>query len=241
MSDRPENAARIAAMIDHTLLKPNAMARDVEAYCVQALEHGFASVCVNPIHVPLVAERLHGSKVKTCSVVGFPLGAIPPMLKAGEAAWACENGADEIDMVIDIGSMLAGEHQAVEADIRAVREASPGRVLKVIIETCFLGKAQKEEACRIAEAAGADFVKTSTGFGSGGATEDDVRLMRGIVGDRLGVKASGGIRTPEDFDLMVAAGANRIGASAGLAILKETGGDGTPVAADADTGGRSSY
>ena len=215
----------LAPLIDHTLLKPEASEAELRRYCAEAREHGFASVCVNPIHVPLVAGLLRGSAARTCSVVAFPLGATTPADKAAETANAVRNGADEIDMVIAIGALREGRADAVRDDIAAVRAACPGRVLKVIIETCLLDDAQKRLACRLAAEAGADFVKTSTGFSTGGATAADVALMRAVVGDALGVKASGGIRTRAVAEAMIAAGATRIGASSGVALV--TGGPAT--------------
>lgn len=221
----PVTAASLAPLIDHTLLRADASQTDVRRYCAEAAEHGFASVCVNPVHVALVSKALAGSGVKTCSVVGFPLGATTPADKAAEAAHAIENGADEIDMVIDIGALREGRLDAVAADIAAVRAATQGKILKVIIEACLLDDDQKRAACRISAEAGADFVKTSTGFSTGGATEADIALMRGVVGDALGVKASGGVRTFAQAEAMIAAGATRIGASSGVALLTGAGGD----------------
>ena len=212
-------AAALVSLIDHTILKPEATAADVERFCREALRFGFASVCVNGVFVPLVAGRLHGSRVATCAVVGFPLGAMMPAAKAGEAAAAVAAGAREIDMVLHVGGLKAGEFKAVEADIAGVRRASGPALLKVIIETCLLTDDEKRTACRLAVAAGAAFVKTSTGFGAAGATPDDVSLMRATVGPDIGVKASGGIRTRADAERMVAAGASRIGASASVAIV----------------------
>lgn len=209
----------LARLIDHTILKPEASRDDVSRHCDEALAHGFASVCVNGVHAGFVAQRLKGSAVKTCAVLGFPLGASGAESKAREAAILVAAGADELDMVLDIGALREGDLARVEADIRAVRAACPGKVLKVILETVLLNDAQKEAACRIAVEVGADFVKTSTGFSTGGATIDDIRLMRRVVGDKLGVKASGGIRDAETALAMVEAGASRIGASASVAII----------------------
>ena len=189
--------------------------------CREAVEHRFASVCVNPRWVPTVAGALAGSGVATCSVIGFPLGAIPTAVKAQEAAWVVAAGATEVDMVIDIGALKDGDTDAVRADIAAVKQACGPALLKVIIETCLLTDAEKVTACRLSVQAGADFVKTSTGFSTGGATAADVALMRDTVGDALGVKASGGVRTREDALKMLAAGASRIGASSGLAIVAD--------------------
>jgi len=214
----------LAGLIDHTVLKPDASRADVARHCDEALTHGFASVCVNGVHVRFVAERLKNSTVKTCAVLGFPLGASGAESKAREAAFLVEAGADELDMVLDIGALREGDLARVEADMRAVRAACPGKVLKVILETCLLDNAQKEDACRIALEVGADFVKTSTGFSIGGATIDDVSLMRRVVGEALGVKASGGIRDAQTALAMVQAGASRIGASASVAIVSGASG-----------------
>jgi len=212
----------IAGLIDHTLLKPDATRNDILRLCREAKQYGFAAVCVNPYWVRLAAAELGGSPVKVCTVVGFPLGANTTEVKRAETAAAVRDGAREIDMVLNIGELRAGELAAVEADIRAVVEAAHqgGALVKVILETALLTDEQKLAGCRCAEAAGADFVKTSTGFGPAGATEHDVALMRAAVGDRLGVKAAGGIRTLEDLKKMVAAGATRIGASASVRILE---------------------
>jgi deoxyribose-phosphate aldolase len=227
-------------LIDHTNLKADATRADVERLCDEALEHDFAAVCVNAVWVELCAKRLAGSSTRVATVAGFPLGAALPEVKAYEAARAIERGAREIDMVINIGALLDADEKAVADDIRAVREAcgdakrcldeargfvavsvSGGIVLKVIIETCYLKDAQKRTACRIALREGADFVKTSTGLGPGGATADDVKLMRRVVGPEMGVKAAGGIRDAATFWTMVRAGANRIGTSAAVAIMRE--------------------
>ncbi|APF36773.1 deoxyribose-phosphate aldolase [Chelatococcus daeguensis] len=209
----------LARTIDHTILRADATRADIAQVCREAREHGFFSVCVNPVHVPDVAAALAGSDVVTCAVVGFPLGATPSLLKAAEARWVVAAGAREVDMVIDVGALKEGREGDVGADIAAVREACGPALLKVIIETCLLSDAEKEVACRLAVAAGADFVKTSTGFGKAGATVEDVALMRRVVGRGIGVKASGGIRTREDALRMLAAGASRIGASASVAIV----------------------
>ncbi|MBN1916736.1 MAG: deoxyribose-phosphate aldolase [Verrucomicrobia bacterium] len=209
-------------LIDHTNLKPDATRADVERLCDEALEHSFAAVCVNPVWVELCAERLAGSNTRVATVAGFPLGATLPDAKAFEAARSVERGAHEIDMVINIGALLEGDEKAVAADTRVVREACAGGiVLKVIIETCYLSDAQKRTACRIALSEGADFVKTSTGLGPGGATAADVSLMRRVVGPEMGVKAAGGIRDAATFWTMLRAGANRIGTSAAVAIMRE--------------------
>lgn len=216
------SGAQLALLIDHTILKPDATQAQVRQFCDEAREHGFRSVCVNSIHVPLVAEQLRGSEVRVCAVVGFPLGAMPSAIKAAETAQAVGFGAQEIDMVIPIGALRDGHRDAVRADIAAVRAACPGAVLKVIIETCLLSDDEKRAACRLSVEAGADFVKTSTGFSTSGATVADVALMRAAVGPAIGVKASGGVRTLEAVQEMVAAGASRIGTSSGIAIVTAT-------------------
>ena len=222
----PRTSIDLARLIDHTILKPEASRADVARHCEEARAHGFASVCVNAVHTGFVAGLLAGSGVKTCTVVGFPLGAGSGEAKAAETALAVAAGADEIDMVLDIGALREGDAERVAADIAAVRAACPGKVLKVILETCLLDDAQKELGCRLSQQEGADFVKTSTGFSTGGATVADVALMRRVVGPDMGVKASGGIRTAEIALAMVEAGATRIGASASVAIV-----GGTPAAA----------
>ncbi len=206
-------------MIDHTILKPDATASEVARFCDEARANGFRAVCVNPVHVAFVAGRLAGSAVRTCSVVGFPFGATTSDVKAAEATRAIADGAGEIDMVIAIGALKEGRLEMVRNDIAAVRRATAGAVLKVIIETAMLTDDEKRAACRIAGGVGADFVKTSTGYGGGGATVEDVALMRREVGPGIGVKASGGVRTREAADAMIAAGATRIGTSSGLAIV----------------------
>jgi deoxyribose-phosphate aldolase len=211
-----------AKLIDHTILKANATQAEVEQVLAEAKQYGFASVCINPRWVPLAAKALKGTQSGICTVIGFPLGASTSAVKAFETKDAIENGATEVDMVISIGNLKAGEFEAVESDIRAVVDAAKGKVLvKVIIETCLLTEEEKITACRLAVKAGADFVKTSTGFSSGGATVEDIALMRKTVGPKIGVKASGGIRSRADFDKMVEAGASRVGASASVAICKE--------------------
>ena len=207
----------LAKMIDHTLLKPNATAQQIKTLCDEAKEYHFCSVCVNSGRAALAKECLAGSDVKLCVVVGFPLGCT--VVKAAEAGAMTALGADEIDMVLDVGAAKDGNWDAVEADIRAVRAACPGKVLKVILETCLLTDEEKVKACAICKKAGAAFVKTSTGYSKGGATVEDVRLMRETVGPEMGVKASGGIRTYEDAVAMIEAGANRLGASAGIKII----------------------
>lgn len=218
--------SRLAAMIDHTLLRADATREEILQVCAEARSHGFASVCVNGSWVPLVARELRGTAVKTCTVVGFPLGAMATAAKVFESEEAIRCGATEVDMVLAIGLLRAGEELAVEKDIRAVAEACHrnGAILKVILETALLNDAQKTAGCRLAVAAGADFVKTSTGFSKGGATAADIALMRRTVGPGVGVKASGGIRTLADARTMIAAGANRIGASASVRIVQESTG-----------------
>lgn len=209
----------IAAMIDHTLLKPEATPTQIEKLCAEAAEYHFASVCVNPVYIPLAARLLKGTGVKVCCVVGFPLGAIAPEQKAAEAASCAAMGAEELDMVIHVGAAKAGDWALVQRDIEGVVKAAAGHTVKVIIETCLLTDEEKVKACKAAKAAGAHFVKTSTGFSTGGATTHDIALMRKTVGPEMGVKASGGIRDYETAMAMIEAGANRIGASAGIAIV----------------------
>jgi len=213
------NGRPLASFIDHTILKPDAQRAEVERLCAEAILHRFASVCVNPCWAALVAGNLQGSGVLTCCVVGFPLGATPAECKAHEAAVCIANGAEEIDMVINVGALKDRELGAVRADIAAVKQACGSATLKVIIETCLLTDEEKVLACRLSCEAGADFVKTSTGFSKSGATTADIALMRRTVGPEIGVKASGGIRTQADALAMIAAGASRIGASAGIAII----------------------
>ena len=211
----------LASLIDHTLLKPDARREDIEQLCREAAQFCFASVCVNPNWVPLCRELLRGTGVKVCTVIGFPFGSHMPDVKAFEARRAVEQGAEEVDMVINIGALKSKDYALVEQDIRGVVQAV-GRdtVVKVILETAMLTREEKIMGSSLAKAAGADFVKTSTGFGGGGATAEDVHLMRETVGPEIGVKASGGIRTKEDVEAMVAAGATRIGASAGVKIVR---------------------
>ncbi len=214
----------IARLIDHTILKPDAVRDEVKTVCAEALRYEFASVCVNAFWVPFVAAELRGSPVKVCTVVGFPLGATSTSAKVAETQAALTDGAAEIDMVINVGALRGGETDSVESDIRAVASVAHagGAILKVIIETALLTDAEKVLACQLAQAAGADFVKTSTGFSKSGATVADVALMRRTVGPSMGVKASGGIRTLEDLKAMVAAGATRVGASASVRIVEAT-------------------
>ncbi|MBO5597815.1 MAG: deoxyribose-phosphate aldolase [Oribacterium sp.] len=209
----------IAKMIDHTMLKADATTETIKRYCSEAKEYGFASVCVNTCHVPLVAEELKGSDVKVCCVVGFPLGAMSTAAKAFEAKTAVQDGADEVDMVINVGGMKDRNYEMVKADIKAVVDASEGRTVKVIIETCLLTKDEIVKACELSVEAGASFVKTSTGFSTGGALASDVALMKKTVGDRAKVKASGGIRTYEQAMELINAGADRIGAGNGVILL----------------------
>lgn len=214
----------IAATIDHTLLRPDATREEIQKICREARKYSFASVCVNPYWVPVVANELRGSPVKVCTVVGFPLGANATEIKVAETEAAIRAGAEEIDMVINIGELRGGNHDAVLHDIEAVvRAAHAGRaIVKVILETALLDDAQKAAACTLAKKAGADYVKTSTGFGPHGATVADVALMRRVVGPEMGVKASGGIRSLDDLKSMASAGATRIGASASVKIIEAT-------------------
>lgn len=221
-----EVAADIAGLIDHTLLKPEASRADIRKLCYEAVRFSFASVCINPWYVPLAAELVRGSPVKVCTVAGFPLGATLPQVKIYEAEEAIKLGAQEIDMVINIGALKSGQDDVVELDIRGVVEASHrgGAITKVILETALLTLEEKVRACVASKNAGADFVKTSTGFGPAGATAEDVALMRAVVGKDVGVKAAGGIRSLEDLKNMVSAGATRIGASASVRILEQARG-----------------
>jgi deoxyribose-phosphate aldolase len=214
----------LASLIDHTLLKPEATRDQVEQLCREAAQFCFASVCVNPVWVPLCAEILRGSGVKVCTVIGFPSGAHSPDVKGYETRRAVEQGAEEVDMVINIGALKSKDYALVENDIRGVVQAA-GRdtVVKVILETSLLTREEKIMGSSLSKAAGADFVKTSTGFAGGGATVEDVKLMRETVGPEIGVKASGGIRSKEDAEAMVEAGANRLGASAGIKIVRGEG------------------
>ena len=205
-------------LFDHTILKADATREMVERVCREAREHHFMSVCVNSYYTGFVADELQGSDVRVCTVVGFPLGQMSTKAKAAETRIAVEDGADEIDMVINVGALKGGDDAVVFEDIRAVREACKCKVLKVIIETCLLNEEEKVRACRLAMEAKADFVKTSTGFSTGGATKEDVALMRKTVGDTMGVKASGGIRDKEKAVEMLEAGADRLGTSATIAI-----------------------
>lgn len=206
--------------IDHTILKADAKKEDVVRYCKEAREYDFMSVCVNSCNVKTVKKELEGSDVKVCCVVGFPLGAMATEAKAFETKYCVENGADEIDMVINIGALKDKDYDLVRRDIEEVVKATNGKVVKVIIETCLLDEEEKKKACEIAKEAKAHFVKTSTGFSTGGAKVEDIRLMKSVVGDELKVKASGGVRTKEDAMKMIDAGADRIGASSGINIVK---------------------
>ena len=210
----------VAGMIDHTLLKADATEAQIAKLCQEAKEHGFASVCVNPGYVPEAAEALKGTDVRVCTVIGFPLGATSSEAKAAETADAIAKGAAEVDMVVNVGRIKSGNWDYVRSDIAAVVNAARGRALtKVIIETCLLTDDEKIRVCEIAKEAGADFVKTSTGFSTGGATAADIALMRKTVGPDMGVKASGGIHSTEEAIALIEAGASRIGASAGIAII----------------------
>ncbi|MCX5788103.1 MAG: deoxyribose-phosphate aldolase [Elusimicrobia bacterium] len=211
----------MARTVDHTLLKPNATQEEIAKLCEEARTYCFASVCINPSYVALAARLLRGSGVKVCTVVGFPLGSTTPTVKSIESRDAMANGADEIDMVINIGALKSGNDAMVLDDICAVREATRGRVLKVILETALLSNEEKVRACLLSKQAGADFVKTSTGFSGGGATVDDIKLMRQTVGPMMGVKASGGIRDTATAQAMISAGATRLGTSASVAIVTD--------------------
>ena len=220
MSNLSLTREELASYIDHTLLKPEASREQIRAVCEEAKQYHFASVCVNPCWVPLIAEELKGSGVSVCCVIGFPLGASLSSVKAFEAREAVAAGAQEIDMVVNIGAVKSGGWELVREDIAAVNAAKGTAKLKVIIETCLLTDEEKVRVCQITKEAGADFVKTSTGFSTGGATVHDVELMRKTVGPEMGVKASGGVRTLADALAMIEAGASRLGASAGVKIIK---------------------
>jgi deoxyribose-phosphate aldolase len=224
-NNAPYSALALARSIDHTLLKADARREDIDRICDEALEYGFAAVCVNGLWIGHVAQRLAGSAVAPCAVVGFPLGASSPAAVATEAQLAIASGAKEIDMVMSVGEALAGDWGAVGSGIREVQHICGDVPLKVILETCLLDDAQKRRACEVCRELGVAFVKTSTGFGSGGATTADIALMREVVGPDMGVKASGGIRDRATAIAMLEAGANRLGCSAGVAIV--TGGEGT--------------
>ncbi len=213
------SCGQLAHFIDHTLLKPTATDAEIREICKQARDYHFASVCVNPCHVALAARELAGTQVMVCTVIGFPLGSTTTETKTFETRDACANGAHEIDMVINIGKLKAGDFHFVCDDIRAVVDAAQGRTVKVILETSMLSNEEKVAGCILSKAAGAQFVKTSTGFGGGGATPEDIALMRKTVGEELGVKASGGVRDCEGAEKLIAAGASRLGASASVAIV----------------------
>ncbi|MGJ0843964.1 deoxyribose-phosphate aldolase [Clostridium tertium] len=217
------NKKDLARMIDHTILKADATEMEVEKLCTEALEYNFASVCINPSMVEKAANMLKGSDVKVCTVIGFPLGATTTEVKAFETEDVIKKGATEVDMVINIGKLKEGNIEYVKKDIEAVVNAAKGKALtKVIIETCLLTDEEKVTACKLSKEAGADFVKTSTGFSTGGATASDIKLMRETVGPDIGVKASGGVRSLEDAMAMIENGATRIGASASIAICEGT-------------------
>lgn len=219
---------KLNSYIDHTLLKPQATEEQIKKVCEEARKYEFASVCVNAYYTSFVAKELAGSKVRTCVVVGFPLGATTKTTKAFETKEAIANGAQEIDMVINVGALKDKKYDIVKDDIKAVVDAAAGQALvKVIFETCLLTDEEKIKACELSKEAGANFVKTSTGFSTGGATVEDIRLMRETVGPDMGVKASGGVRTTEDANSVIGAGASRIGASAGIAIVEGLGDTGS--------------
>lgn len=228
-------AVGVAGLIDHTLLKPDATRKEIEKLCAEAAEHHFATVCVNPTWVALCAKLLKGSSVGVCTVVGFPLGATTPDVKHFETRRAIFDGAREVDMVINVGALKSGDLRGVERDIEAVTEPCRdcGVISKVIIEAALLTDDEKITACTLSKAAGADFVKTSTGFGPGGATAADVALMRRVVGDDMGVKAAGGVRDLDGLRAMVEAGASRVGASAGVKIVQQTQGKNVAAAPSA--------
>jgi deoxyribose-phosphate aldolase len=236
LSVTPRSDTPLATLIDHTLLKPDATPDQIGQLCAEAEQYRFASVCVNPSHVPFCVHRLKETPVAVCTVIGFPLGATTTKTKVFEATQAAGNGARELDMVITIGALKAGLYGEVAADMRTVIEAGHGQgaLVKVIIETGLLTDEEKIAACLLAARAGADFVKTSTGFSGGGATIADIALMRRVVGPDVGVKASGGVRTLADAQALIAAGATRIGASAGVAIIRAAEGDQTDRAQASD-------
>lgn len=214
----------LAGLIDHTLLKPDATISQVDSLCNEAKAYHFCSVCINPWFVPFCAKLLRRSGVKVCTVIGFPLGATTPETKAFETRSVIGDGAEEVDMVLNVGALKSRDYGLVERDIRGVvRAARPTTVVKVILETCLLTDEEKVKACKLSKKAGADYVKTSTGFAGGGATAEDIALMRGTVGSKMGVKASGGVRSKEDVEKMVKAGATRVGASASVKIVTGKG------------------
>lgn len=213
---------KLTRMIDHTILKADATKEEVQALCKEAKEYNFASVCINPSNISLAYRLLQGTEVKVCTVIGFPLGANATEVKKFETKVAIEDGATEVDMVINVGKLKEKDYDYVLKDIEAVVEAAKGKaIVKVILETCLLNDEEKKIACLLSKKAGADFVKTSTGFSTGGATEEDIRLMRETVGEEMGVKASGGVRTYDDAIKMINAGATRIGASASINIVNK--------------------
>lgn len=213
---------QINKFIDHTILKAVATKDDVKKICDEAIKYDFKSVCINPANVALAKELLEDSDVLVCTVIGFPLGANTKEIKALETLDAIKNGADEIDMVINVGKAKEHDFAYIEEEIKLVVASAAGKTVKVIIETCYLTDEEKVECCKAAKQANATFVKTSTGFGTGGATVEDIRLMRETVGEEMGVKASGGVRSLEDLEAMVEAGASRIGASSGVAIMENS-------------------
>jgi deoxyribose-phosphate aldolase len=235
----PQKESEIARLIDHTLLKPEASREDIQRLCEEAIDSGFATVCVNPWNVSQAAELVRGSEVRVCAVVGFPLGATLPIVKEFEAGEALKAGAQDIDMVINVGALKSGQEALAEADIRGVADAShrAGALCKVILETALLTREEKVRGSLLAKKAGADFVKTSTGFGPGGATVEDVRLIRETIGSGTGIKAAGGVRTLEDLRKMVEAGATRIGTSSGVKIIEQL--RGANPAGGADSSGAS--
>ena len=212
---------KFANFIDHTILKQYVGTDVISKYCEQAIEYGFYSVCVNPCYVKFAHNKLKGSGVKVCTVVGFPLGANVPGVKAYETKVAVEDGADEIDMVINIGALKEGNFDLVRDDILGVVKAAGGKVVKVIIETCFLDDNEKKIICKIAKECGANFIKTSTGFGTGGAKVLDVKLIKSVVGNNMGIKASGGIKDVDMLEELIEAGASRIGTSSGMELVRE--------------------
>jgi len=235
--------AGLAGLIDHTLLKPEATRDDIRKLCSEAARFGFASVCIHPWNVPLAAELLRSTNVKVCTVIGFPLGATLSQVKIYEAEEAIKLGAQEVDMVINVGALKSGQDDMVESDIRGVVDVAhrSGAICKVILETSLLTTEEKVRASLASKKAGADFVKTSTGFSTGGATAEDVALMRAVVGSEIGVKASGGVRTLEDLKKMVCAGATRIGASASVRIMEQAASPGSPSAIQTAASTASSY
>ncbi|MER3316718.1 MAG: deoxyribose-phosphate aldolase [Allomuricauda sp.] len=210
----------IVDFIDHTYLKPNATTAEIQKLCDEAKSYGFYAVCVNGCHVPIAKERLRNTPIKVAAVIGFPLGAMSTKVKVFEAVDCVENGADEIDMVINIGWLKSEMHDAVRDEIKAIKQAIGGKILKVIIETCYLTDSEKEKACTLGVEANADFVKTSTGFGTGGATFEDVKLMKSVVGDKAKIKASGGIKDKETAQKYIDLGVSRIGTSSGPNLIK---------------------